>query len=102
MLTSDESEVWEIDVCIILPDENGDITENEDINDEDFREIILMDVTEELDIFHKDTPSTSHAGIKTESVGKKSDDFSTWIKIKLEKTRWNLKKKINISWWRTN
>lgn len=80
-LSSDESDISDIDICIIPPNETGDITENEDINDEDLGEIIPADVTGELDVLcieeAYDAPSTSHARIEAGSASKSGDDFST-------------------------
>ncbi|GFS34602.1 piggyBac transposable element-derived protein 3 [Nephila pilipes] len=84
----------------IPPNESGDITENEDNNDEDLGEIIPRDVTGELKILRKDEsygdPSTSHTKIKVESTSKSGDSISTRKKkIKLETIIQSKRKEFN-------
>ncbi|GFS75734.1 hypothetical protein NPIL_146451, partial [Nephila pilipes] len=81
------------------PNESGDITENKDINDEDFGEIISRDETGELEILRKDesfhTPSSSHTRIETESTGKSNDGIPTRKKIQLERIRRSKRREFN-------
>ncbi|GFT22582.1 hypothetical protein NPIL_702591 [Nephila pilipes] len=67
---SDDSNISDFDVCIIPPNERGDITKNEDMNDEDLGEIFQRDIIGELEILRKDesydAPSTSHSKIEAQ------------------------------------
>lgn len=98
MLNSDESDVSEVDVCIVLPNKSADIAENKNIQNADLGKIILADMTIELHILYKeeDYDATS---IQEEKVQVKVVMISlhthTHTKKTLEKTRWNKRKKTN-------
>ena len=79
LLNSNESDILDVDVCIIPPNKSGNITENEDIYDKDFGEIILTDVICELHILCKDEAydaSSSHIRIEAENSSKSCDNIS--------------------------
>jgi hypothetical protein len=62
-----ESDIENIDVAILPPSEDGNVTEEEDINDETLNQVVPQDVCGEIVVSHKEREDMNEVIEKTKN-----------------------------------